>query len=170
MSFASVRRRTYRFAPRALMAAIAITILEAIGTHANAAGIETLLGTWSGTGSLVFKAGNSEKIKCNSYNTGGGDELRLVIRCASTSYKVEIRSKLKHSSGRLSGTWEERTYNAEGQANGNIGDRSLKLAITGGGFTGSMEVGFTARSQSVSVKTDGIDMKSLQISLTKSGG
>ena len=150
--------------------AIVLWLLTITGANAQKPDIETLLGSWSGTGTLVFHSGNWEEIRCNSYNTGGGDELRLVIRCASVSYRVEIRSRLSRQAGRLSGTWEERTYNAEGQANGQIGDGTLILAITGGGFSGSMKVEFSARSQTVNIDTEGIDMKSLRLELTKSSG
>ena len=33
-------------------------------------------------------------------------------RCASSSYKTEIRSNLHHANGRISGEWGERSFNA----------------------------------------------------------
>jgi len=81
---------------------------------------DSLLGTWTGSGRLVLQGGQREDIKCNAYYTGGGSKLRLAVRCASASYKVEIRSKLTRAGDEISGTWEERTYNAAGSVSGRV--------------------------------------------------
>lgn len=130
---------------------------------------DALLGTWSGMGTITLQQGQSERIKCNAYNSASGSDLRLVIRCASTSYKVEVRSSLTRKGGTLSGHWEERTYNATGSASGTIGSGNLALSITGGGFSGRMQMSFTPSHQNVTVTTKGIDMTSLSMSLNKSG-
>ncbi len=130
--------------------------------------IGDLLGTWSGWGQIVLKSGVAEKIKCNAYNTGGGNELRLVVRCASTSYKIEIRSRLEKKGSALSGEWEERTYNATGTASGKISANSVTLSITGGGFSGRMNVTYSPTRQTIGIQTDGIDMKSVDIGLSRS--
>lgn len=128
-----------------------------------------LIGAFSGRGSIVFVGNKTERIKCNAYNTGGGDELRLVIRCASTSYKIEIRSKLNRTGSQLRGTWEERTYNAEGQATGRIADGNLSLSVSGGGFQGRMSVSYSRGNQRVRISTEGIDMRSVDINFARNG-
>jgi hypothetical protein len=146
--------------------AIAALSLPAV---APAQSVAPLLGTWSGQGTVVITDGKSEAIKCNSYVTGGGSDLRYVIRCASPGYKIEIRSALKKDGRALSGQWEERTYNAAGDAKGQIDDGKISLAVTGGGFTGQMNVTYTAEQQTVVVTTAGIAMKSLRMRLAKAG-
>ena len=131
--------------------------------------LSRLLGTWSGKGKIVFKADKAESIKCNAYNRGEGSELRPVIRCASPSYKIEIRSKLQKVGNKLSGIWEERTYNATGTATGRITSSTLSVAISGGGFRGEMDVSYTWSRQTVRITTEGFDMKSVDISLLRSG-
>ena len=154
---------------RLIVAAAVAALLCAISPlHAQA--FEPLLGAWSGGGEVSFGSNKNERIKCTAYNTGGGSDLRMVIRCAAPSYKIEIRSKLVKSGSSLTGEWEERTYNATGAASGRLGDGSVKLAITGGGFTGSMDVNFTAASQSIVIRATGIEMKSARINLSRSGG
>ncbi|MFM1816402.1 MAG: hypothetical protein RLZ98_3097 [Pseudomonadota bacterium] len=149
---------------------LAAVVLAAVASaSAPAQSVTPLLGSWSGMGKIDLQAGKSERIRCNAYNSSSSGELRLVIRCASTSYKVEVRSRLQQQGAKLSGEWEERTYNATGRASGTIGNGTLSLSITGGGFTGSMAVKFAGNSQTVTVTTEGIDMRSLTMSLTKSG-
>ncbi len=56
-------------------------------------------GTWSGKGKVTFEGGNSEALACTAYyvSRDAGAGLGLAIRCASTSYKTEIRSNLHHA-------------------------------------------------------------------------
>jgi hypothetical protein len=123
-----------------------------------------LLGTWSGVGKIIFEGGRSERIKCNAYYTGGGAELRLAIRCASAGYNIKIRSVLRREGDKLSGTWEERTYNASGEVKGRLVAHRISLSISGGGLSGSMSIAFGASRQSVAISTAGIELKGVKIS------
>ncbi len=84
---------------------------------ANPSPFDTLLGSWRGSGTVQLDSGK-ERLSCNAYYTGGGNSLGMAIRCTSDSSKVEIRSKLSLSGNRITGNWEERTYNASGSASG----------------------------------------------------
>ena len=128
---------------------------------------DSLLGTWKGSGKLVLQGGQWENIKCNAYYAGGGSELRLAVRCASASYKVEIRSKLTRVGDKISGTWEERTYNATGGVSGrDLGNR-LSFSISNSDFSGSMSVSYGGPKQSVSISTTGINLKSVDMTLSR---
>ena len=102
-------------------------------------------------GAACGGSGPSES-KCNAYYTGGGSRLGVAIRCQSEISNIEFRSKLSESGGRITGTWEERTYNAEGTASGQATNGNINLTISGG-VTGSMLVSFGASRQSVSIST-----------------
>src|SRR6185312_6811753 len=80
----------------------ALLIAPGIG-KAESIPYATLLGSWGGTGEIRLDQNRKERIKCNAYYTGGGVQLGLAIRCQSESYKIEIRSKLSYSGGRLTG-------------------------------------------------------------------
>ena len=153
------------------LAAIALPVLAilvpAVPSQANPSPFDTLLGSWGGSGQIRLDKGRTERIKCNAYYTGGGSQLGLAIRCQSDSYKIEIRSKLSYSGGRLSGNWEERTFNASGSASGSATDSSIKLAITGP-VTGSMNVSFSKSRQSVSISTSGTALQGVSITLARS--
>jgi hypothetical protein len=136
-------------------------------SYASPSPFDTLLGSWGGTGEIRLDKGRQERIKCNAYYTGGGAELGLAIRCQSQTYKIEIRSKLSYSGGRLSGNWEERTFNASGSATGTATPNKISLAIRGG-VTGSMLVSFTKSTQSVTISTQGIALQGVRITLGRS--
>src|SRR3989442_586185 len=99
-----------------LLAAAVMTVLLVLApwhsTHAAGNPFDTLLGSWRGSGQIELDGGRTERLKCNAYYTGGGAQLGMAIRCQSETSNVEIRSKLSQSGGRITGTWEERTYNA----------------------------------------------------------
>ncbi|MDX2158892.1 MAG: hypothetical protein SFW09_20505 [Hyphomicrobiaceae bacterium] len=128
-----------------------------------------LTGAWRGAAQVRLSSGNSETLKCNAYYTPkGAGELGLAIRCASAGNKIELRAQLTHSGGRVSGRWEERTYNASGDVTGQAIDGKLNLAIDGGAFKGSMAVRTTGASQTVSIRTTGIALEGVSISLSRS--
>ena len=151
-----------------LLASVALGVfIAAVPGEAKASPFDTLLGSWGGTGEIHLDKGRTERIKCNAYYTGGGAQLGLAIRCQSDSYKIEIRSKLSYSGGRLSGNWEERTFNASGTATGSASDSAIRLSITGP-VTGSMNVNFTKSRQSVSITTRGTALQGVNITLGRS--
>ena len=129
---------------------------------------DSLRGSWSGTGQIRFEDGKSEAIKCTAFYTGEGAELRLAIRCESGSSKVEIRGQLTAQGEKLAGTWEERTFNVSGEASGRVAADKMSLAISGGGFKGAMSVSAAGGKQSVTISTEGIEMRSVNITLGKS--
>src|SRR5690242_1162026 len=154
-----------------LLAAVALTapiVLARSGpTEADAGSFDTLLGSWRGSGQIELSQGKTERLKCNAYYTGGGSQLGMAIRCQSESSNVEIRSKLSQSGGRVTGTWEERTFNAEGNASGQATNGKITLSISGS-VIGSMQVSYSASRQSVSISTQNIALKSVSIDLTRS--
>ena len=81
-----------------------------------------------------------------------------AIECKSDSRAIHIRSKLRIEGSRVSGDWEERTFNATGSASGSAGANTMSLNLTGGGFTGSMSISFSKSSHIVSISTQGIGM------------
>lgn len=127
---------------------------------------EPLLGSWGGSGTYKLQDGTSEKLKCDAYYTGGGSQLGIAVRCTGQTNKIEMRSKLTSNGGALSGSWEERTYNANGNVTGKLTDESLKLQIVGG-VAGSMTVTYDKTKQNVAIATEGIPLKSVSVSLSR---
>ena len=80
---------------------------------------------------------------------------------------MEIRSKLSLSGNRLSGNWEERTYNASGAASGTAKPGRISIRVSGT-VRGSMVVTYSKSSQSVSISTTGTALQGVSIRLTRS--
>ncbi|MBX9592220.1 MAG: hypothetical protein K2X43_23250 [Hyphomonadaceae bacterium] len=91
----------------------------------------------------------------------------MSIRCASASNRMELRASLVSRGNRISGTWEERSYNVSGGVSGVGTGNSLRLGINGGGLSGFMVVTTTGSSQSISVRTDGAALRGININLRR---
>lgn len=151
-------------------AALAVSIATVPSTFAeDASPFSKLAGSWSGSGTARFEDGKSEHLSCRGNYTirNGGTGLGLALRCASAGSKIDMRSALNYQGGRVSGSWEERTFNASGDVSGRASNSSMNLAI-GGGLSGSMSVSFSGSSQSVSIKTSGTALKGVTIRLRRS--
>jgi hypothetical protein len=153
--------------PCALMGALLALSALAPGVRADSL-FDNLMGSWAGSGQIRYDDGQSEGIRCNAYYKGGGEKLNLAIRCRSATTEVEIRGQLTADAGKLSGTWEERTFNASGEANGRVAGDKLSLSVTGGGFKGAMSVAYGGTKQTVMISTEGIRMRSVNVTLAKS--
>ncbi|MFV0298540.1 MAG: hypothetical protein ACK5JT_20760 [Hyphomicrobiaceae bacterium] len=115
-----------------------------------------------------MSSGKSEVLKCRAYYTSKEkDGLGLAIRCASASNRIELRAHLHQEAGQVSGRWEERTYNATGNVTGRARQGKINLSIVGGGFSGSMAVATNGSSQTVTIETQGVGLKSVDIKLSR---
>jgi hypothetical protein len=129
-----------------------------------------LVGTWSGKGTARLEGGKSERLSCRGYYSGSGNtELKLNILCANPSTKVELRSVLKYSNGRVTGTWEERNFNQSGTITGTASDEKMRLVIGGGGLKGVLSVSIGGSTQSVSLSTQGSTLKGVSINFARNG-
>lgn len=127
-----------------------------------------LAGTWSGSGQIRLQGGQSEQLSCRAYYTpkSGGAELGMAIRCASTSYKIELRSALRYDGGSVSGSWEERTFNATGDVTGRATGGQIHLAFKGN-VTGSMSVTYSGANQNVTISTTGSELSGVTLKLAR---
>ncbi len=136
---------------------------------AQASPFLALKGTWAGNGVVRLENGSTEAIRCKAYYTtkGSGRELGMSIRCASPSNKIDLRAGLEHKSDNtVSGTWEERTFNANGQAFGQTSETSMRLDITGT-LTGTVSVVVDGKSQQVSIFSSNAGLNGVTIRLRR---
>jgi hypothetical protein len=148
-----------------VLAAISAAFL--LPTAASAGVLDTLDGSWAGGGNVTFDGGAKEKMRCNGYYKSGGDDLTMAIKCASAGgAKIELRGTMKNSGGKVSGNWEERTYNAGGSIAGSASSGNLKIGISGT-ITGNMSVSFSQSSQTVAISTTGSTLRTVNISFNR---
>ncbi len=131
--------------------------------------LQPFIGTWGGSGRVVVDDGKSEQIKCNGYyrQMDGLNSLGVAIRCASPSYSIQVRSTLSVNGTQLSGTWEERTFNVQGNLSGRIEAGRMVLNVDGGGMKATMSIAVTGSSQSVLLTTQGSGLKEVRMSLAR---
>lgn len=156
---------------RAMSVALAPLVLSLLvfstGAAAAKDGLDVLAGSWRGSGTIAFEDGKTDSINCNGYYKGDGG-LSIVILCKGSSTKFELRSKLDGSGDKVSGTWEERTYNASGDASGTASAGKLNVRFSGS-LSGGLAMKFSSSSQSVSVSVDtkGAGIKGVQVNLQR---
>ena len=158
-----------RFNTTTLAAAVTVFVcLIGIGAASAASPFPTLQGSWSGSGRIQFENGASESLRCTAYYTSsdGGGQLGLAIRCASAANRIEIRGRLTNNGGRVSGTWQETTFNASGSAAGRANDNSVVLRLSGD-IAGSMSVSVTKTRQTVSISTQTASLRGVRIGLSR---
>src|SRR3978361_1137563 len=98
------------------LALAAFCVTADAGIAQSAGPFEALSGTWSGGGTIAMNDGHNERIRCKAtYEiTPSGIILHQNLRCASDSYKFEVRSSLQAEDESLTGTWTEVTRQATG--------------------------------------------------------
>ena len=151
-----------------LATAVAVLVLASSGATPSYAGnvFSKLAGTWSGSGSARFTNGKRERLTCRAYYTQKGSSgLGLAIRCASPSNKIHMRGYLRGGSA-VTGTWEERTFNAGGSVSGTATGSSLRLSIRGS-VSGSVFISVNGNSQSVYISTGATELKGVSLSFRK---
>lgn len=160
--------RRIKTAVAVALAAAAVSVTPTVSAK-DVGPFAAFAGSWSGSGQVRFQGGRSERIACRAYYTprDGGSSMSLALRCASKDNKIDLRSSLAVQSGRVTGSWEERTFNASGSLSGRASGGSMTLAISGGGLSGSMQVSTSGSSQSVSISTSGAGLAGVSISLSK---
>jgi hypothetical protein len=137
------------------------------GSQAPFAGLS---GQWSGAGTITMTNGATERIRCKaSYAVdSSGKAVQQRLRCASDSYKLEIRSKVISKDGSLSGSWTESTRGISGNVSGRASGAAFSANVAGAGFNARLEVRTQGDKQSVTLKPQGdTEVSAVSISLHK---
>jgi hypothetical protein len=144
-----------------------LVLLSSAGAADAAGAFSGLGGSWSGSGHVQLEGGQREAIRCSaSYAPRGETALGLALRCASASNRIELRASLHARGGRVSGTWEERSFGVSGDVSGVASGTTLRLLFRGD-LSGAMLVTTSGGSQSISVRTDTSALKGVNVSLRR---
>jgi hypothetical protein len=161
---------TWLTATAIIWAILSFALFASDGSAFAASPFDTVKGSWKGGGRLTLEGGGGENLHCNAYYTsdGGGVNLSVALRCSGKSKKFELRSHLSRNGGKVSGNWEERTFNASGEASGILRPGALNLHFHGG-ISGNMSVAFSSSHQAISIAiaTSGAVVKGLHIALNR---
>jgi len=163
MLFHSLHNHRQGLSPRF---AILLGMLLSLATPASAGPFNDFYGTWSGRGNAIFNGGAREALACKAYYTGQDSNLKLALRCASPSNKIDMRAALTDTGKVVTGTWEERTFNSQGSISGSVTNTQLKVKLAGG-ITGTLILSLGPDSQLVSLNTDGGTLSGVHLKLKR---
>lgn len=126
-------------------------------------------GRWVGNGSVTYDDGKTESIKCRVtyFVVDGGTGLQQNIRCASASYKFEVKSDINYAGGKVSGSWIETVNNASGNVSGTASNNLIRASVKSEKLDATMSVSLNGGSQSVNISPKGLGVKAVAISLRK---
>lgn len=125
-----------------------------------------LRGNWGGSGTMVLRDGDKERLTCKAAYSGSASQLILQINCRSSSNKVNMKAKLSANSGRLLGVWEEETFKALGTIAGKIDENKITFNIAGN-VLGGMVVRYSKSRQDVSITTQGVALQNIKMRLSR---
>lgn len=140
------------------------------GAAAHAAGpFDSLAGSWSGGGTIATTDGHNERIRCKAvYEVApSGIIMHQTLRCASDSYKFDVRSSLQASGDSITGTWTETSRQVTGNVSGSMSGDRITTSVDGTGFSAALAVTTHGNSQSVSIRPTGTDIQSVSIDLRR---
>jgi hypothetical protein len=113
---------------------------EAAAPKAAGNPFDQLSGDWKGGGTVRPADGQPKKVSCKvTYKVPGGN-MSQNLSCAGPDYNINARLKLTYKDGRIKGSWNESTYDANGGVTGTAKDNTIHARITGDKFSGRMSI------------------------------
>jgi hypothetical protein len=128
-----------------------------------------MAGAWSGGGIMTMSSGMQERLRCRAqYGVGGGgNDLRLNLRCASESYNFDLAGQVDYQGGAVSGSWNEATRNAAGTISGRAAGDHIEAAARGDNFSANLSLTTRGGHQTVAIQPQGTDVREVSITLNK---
>ena len=130
-----------------------------------------LAGHWDGSGTLTLQGGTKERVRCRAdYGLFRQDaQLLQELRCASDSYKFELKGDVVHNNGEISGHWEETTHNVSGSVVGHVKGSQINARIEGLAFAALVTLTTHGNRQIVAIRSPGAQVEEVLITLHRRG-
>ena len=150
--------------------ALVLWLFVSDGSYAQAP-FNRLAGHWSGSGTIDMSSGARERIKCRAAYDVLGDQrqLQLNLRCASESYKFDLRASAAYSGGAIAGNWSESTRGVGGTISGRADGERFHVVARAMSFVATLTLVTHGGYQSVSIRTQDpqADIRGVSISLRR---
>jgi hypothetical protein len=121
---------------RGLRAGALVTLVSAalLGGPASATA-QSLEGSWSGGGRVLFPSGETERARCRaSFRRQGGESYAMSATCATQSARVQQTAVLVRTGpNRYAGDFNNAEYGITGSIRVTVSGRSLNASLSGGG-------------------------------------
>jgi hypothetical protein len=101
---------------------------------------DQLSGDWKGGGTVKPAAGQPKKVSCKATYKVSGGNLSQNLRCTGNDYEINTTLKLTYKEGKIRGSWNEKTYDANGGVTGTAKDDTIHARITGDKFSGRLSI------------------------------
>ncbi len=112
---------------------------------------DQLSGDWKGGGTVITADGQRKKVRCKATYKVAGSNMSQNLRCAGTDYRINASTKLTYKSGKIKGSWSERTYDANGSVTGTAKDNTIHARITGDNLSGRMSINLSDAGHSINI-------------------
>lgn len=157
---------------RTLLAALFLTgVLSgaAVAVGEAPGPFERFAGRWVGEGRLGIRDGATEQVKCRVTYTPSrqGQAMHQSIRCASPSGSIDVQTDVKHSDGKLEGTWKELTRDWAGTVSGKVNDKGMRVRVLGDAFKANMNIDLRGEKQVIEIQFIDSALIGLTLSLTQ---
>lgn len=156
--------------PRIAPLAIALVLAAATfgGAQAAVGPFGALAGSWTGGGMLTRSDGGQERLQCRANYEPADNNLRLNIRCASSSYSFDLASDVAYNGGAISGRWSETSRNANGTLSGQASGDRIEAQARSDLFSASLSVTTRGNKQSVSIRPQpGTEVSEVSITMQR---
>jgi hypothetical protein len=155
----------FRFAPAGVLVA---SLLSTAAMAAPLGPFAALTGAWSGSGTIDFKDGHTERLRCRADEAGGrGDTLQLTLRCASDSYNFELSSDVTCQDGAITGSWSEATHNAKGPVTGRASGNRIDISARGQNYAVNVRLTTQGNRQVVSISAAGSEISGVMLEMSR---
>jgi hypothetical protein len=162
-------RRSTKFCAHAFIASVLAVacILAPVPGHAQSGPFASLIGSWSGAGTIKLAEGGTERLKCKaSYDSVSAATVQLRLLCASDSYKFDLLGSMTANGSTITGSWTESTRNVAGTITGRISGGTISVN-TSGALTAGLSLSVSGGRQSVSLTSHGTSITAVSITMTR---
>jgi hypothetical protein len=150
-----------------LVAAMAVLLSLLTSPGRADSPFDSLRGSWSGGGTVILAAGGQERVRCVASYQPSGPSVRMTLRCASDSYKVDLTSQITSKSGQLSGTWSEASHQLQGDITGRSTPGVIQASAKSPTFEAAVNVRTTGSNQSISIQAPGTPVSQVTLALKR---
>ena len=132
------------FRSAAIAAASALAgVIGVVGVTASPAAAQSIVGSWSGSGMIVFPSGETERARCRATFrnlSDGGVSMQGI--CATSSVRVSQSASLSRlTANTYSGEFFNTEYNISGSIRIRLQGSKLNASLNGGGASAQFMLG-----------------------------
>ena len=118
-------------------------VIGVAAVAATPAAAELIVGSWSGSGMIIFPSGEKEHARCRAtFRQSGGGGISMLGICATASVRVSQSASLSRlTSTSYSGEFVNTEFNIAGSIRIRLHGNKLNASLNGGGATAQFVLG-----------------------------